>query len=82
MDDWKIPDIVVFGIKGITGLSIKKKKVSLEEVINIKPNMVIRIPSTTASLVIKGVDFRSLFFVCIVLRSKSYISLLLTEPIF
>jgi hypothetical protein len=28
------------------------------------------------------VDFRSLFFVCIVLRSKSYISLLLTEPIF
>jgi hypothetical protein len=34
-----------------------KKGFSLEEVINIKPNMVIRIPSTTASLVIKGGGF-------------------------
>jgi hypothetical protein len=37
------------------------KRFSLEEVINIKPNMVIRIPSTTAS-VIKGGGFSIIIF--------------------
>jgi hypothetical protein len=42
-------------------IKLLKKGFSLEEVINIKPNMVIRIPST-ASLVIKGGGFSIIIF--------------------